>query len=336
MSISRTTCMAAFGAPLILVAAALAAPRPPAAHLLASTHTAGTALEVTVESNSSMEMLASRIERDGEVMEAPTTGGGSSDSWSATWTDRLETVEGNRPTALLRTFGKVAGSRGGRSGAVDMESPFEEAVVRLNADGDEVTATLVEGSDLPQERLDGLTLLNPLEGLLPGGEVEVDGSFEVRGEALEEALGLGASRALFAPPARAEPEGGEGRGRGGRGARGMRMGAEMFAGLEWDLEGKLLAVEDGVARISIEGEGTASRSNQMGGGETNTEIEAEVKGELLFHVAERRVVAFEAQLEAQVEQSSTFSRGESSGSMSTSLSGTLTVSVNVERTAAAE
>lgn len=334
MSISRPTRFAVLGAPLILVAGALAAPRSPAGHLLASEHKAGTAIEVRMESSSTMELVASRIERDGEVTEAPTTGTGSSDSWNATWTDQLETVEENRPTALLRTFGAVAGSRGGRDGAVDMESPFDEAVVRLAVEGEEVTATAVEGSDLPQERLDSLTVLNPLEGLLPGTELDVDATFEVRGEALEEALGLGLSRTLFAPPARAEAEGGEGRRR--RDGRGMRWSAEMFAGLEWDLEGKLVAVEEGVARIAIEGEGNASRTNQMGGGESNTEIAAEVKGELLFHLAERRVVSFEAKLEAQVEQSSTFSRGESSGSMETSLASTLEVSVGVARTAAAD
>lgn len=307
------------------------------AESLRPVYRAGAGARVELTSTSSFELVSRSVEQDGEIRETPGGASSTTETWSAAWNDRAEAVAEGAPTTVVRHFEDIAGERasegmrGARSTA--LESEFDGAKVRLVRDGESVEAEVLEGGDVPLERLASLGLTPPFDGLLPEGEVKVDGVWTVSGPAFEDALGLGVAKALFATPAAAEaPEGG-GR-RGGRGGRGMgggdRAGAQMLHGTEWDLEARLVAIEDGIARITIGGDGERIPTTEN----TVGELRATVEGELLFDVARRMTTGFEAQVEYTLDSTSEFAREELTVKMSSSYAGTLKVEASIDAVAA--
>ena len=241
---------------------------------LATDYTQRANVVVRIEQSFELETVEQVTEIDGEPREAP---GGATSSFSATlaWTDAWLSDEEGQLTSVRRTFDEVSGLSATafleQENERELESPFEEAVVLLELEDDQVRAKIEEG-DAEEDQAGQLRLELLLDGLLPLEEGE---SWTVEGDVFLSALGLDIFPILLpAPEPEAAPEGegrGQGRGRGrrgGGGGRGGRTPAQLFPSLDWTVELTLTETEEeGLAVIAIEatGEGEPSQAEAGGG-----------------------------------------------------------------------
>jgi len=303
--------------PLILTALAVSLG---AGQTLSTDYSRDRALSVSVVSTQSSMIKSSEITLDGEPVEGRGGrggfgGGAQSSERRYTFTDTVVTVKDGAPTKVKRAFGAVAGSvtmesRDGEQQR-DLESAFAEAVIVIDATGDEVKYEVTEGN-IEDEQLAGLVPTLSLDHLLPTGEVEAGAKWELTGADLLAAVGTDFERQLFR---RAAPEGGaEGGARGGRGQGGRPTGGglAMLASGEWDAEahftdeteevdGIECAVIALTAEVSGELEERAFGGGRGRGGDRAASLEvvvaprsstyeAEIEGRLLWSVKEARAV----------------------------------------------
>ncbi len=240
---------------------------------LATDYTQRASVAFRIEQSLELETVEQVTEIDGEAREGPAGGGDSSFSATLAWTDAWLSDEEGRLTSVRRTFDEVSGQSTiaflEQANERTLESPFEEAVVLLELEDDEVRAEVEEG-DAEEDQAEQLRLELLLDGLLP---LEAGESWTVEGDDFLSALGLDVFPILLpAPEPEVEAEGeGRGRGRGrrggGPGGRGGRTPAELFRNLEWTVELTLEETdEEGLAVIAIEASGEGEPPQPEAGG----------------------------------------------------------------------
>lgn len=194
---------------------------------------------VTYSQTAKSETTAMEILIDGEPLEGRGFGGGGRETtFSFDYTDTIVDVTEGAPKKIKREFGEAAGgmSMEMREETMEMEfaSAFDGMTLTLTEKDGEVEVEVTDGDAPEDERLDGHWMALALDSLLPKDEVEAGDEWEVNGEDLAKALGLGVQRILLDRP---EPQGGEEG--GGRRRGGMRGGAggaaDMLAGGDWDV-----------------------------------------------------------------------------------------------------
>lgn len=334
---------------------------------LTTTYTPERTLRIEATTTISMETTDSSIIRDGEPMEGGMGGGGGSEE--VTKIVQLDTVlesKDGAPVKVKRVYETVEGSStrtfGEQSMDSERESPFSGIELELTLDDGDVVVEVTDGDEPDEELLVGHRLGLALDALLPDGEIDVDDTWELEPEALQQVLGIDLTTILFPRQApedqggRGEGERGGGRGRGMRGGGGSSTGA-LFKSEDWETEAKLVSIDEetefGVVAVI---EFTASCSGDMperergggrggrGGGDgggfslapdaslatlrENT-FEIELDGKLLFSMAEGRPVSLEVEATMVLESHTVRSRGESEIEINRTQEGTFTYVVEV-------
>ena len=318
------------------------------------------ALEVSVTTETTNEVTNMEITIDGEPMDrGGRGGGGSTRTISYSYTDTLLEAKDGMPTKVQRSFDEFRGATEseGRDGPVEREaaSSFEGITVVLTATDDDVDAEVTDG-DAPDGdgRLTGHRLALPLDGLVPSDEIDAGDTWDVEGEALAIALGLGLERKLIDRPER--EGGGEGRGGGGGRRGGMQRGGGGGGGLaaladgEWSITATYSGdteeaggVECAIIKYEIEVEGTIEqpqrggrRDRAAGPSTTNvvpqeTTYAGEFEGRLLWCIAEERPVqfTFEGSYQTEMETERETQRGVMQMSRSAETTVNLTVEIGV-------
>ncbi|MEM9380676.1 MAG: hypothetical protein AAGB93_12060 [Planctomycetota bacterium] len=330
---------------------------PLAGETLSTAYSTERAFSVSVSQTTSSE-TSREILVDGEPREGRggMGGGGRSATFAYSYTDTPLQVKDGAPSKVERAFDEIGGTmameRRGEPVEQSVESALEGVTVVFTASGDGVEYEVTDGEAPDDEaRLEGHRLALPLDALLPGDEVETGATWDLDGDALGAALGLGLERKLVDRPER--PEGGQGRGGGGGGRRGrggMRGGGgggmSALASGEWTATATLTdeveeagGVECMVIKIEAEVEGSIDRS---GGRERDdfaatpageaalqeTTYSGEFEGRLLWCVAEKRPVRFT--LEGSYQSSMEFERETQRGLMQISSETETTVEHTVE------
>ncbi len=299
-----------------------------------------------------MEMLI-----DGEPLEGRGFGGGGGreTTFSFDYTDTILAASEGAPTKIKREFGEAAGgmSMEMRGEAMEMElaSAFDGMTLTLTEKDGEVEVEVTDGEAPEDERLNGHWMALAIDGLLPEDEVEAGDEWDIEGEDLAKALGLGVQRILLDRPERAEPEGGEGGGRR-RGRGGMRGGtggaADMLAGGDWEVTAKMTeeteevdGVECAVIEIKAEVSGSPPQRERGQGrrdraaGPTSLQQEArqessfsgEFEGKLLWNVEGSCPVSFS--FEGKAELNSEMVRETQRGLMERSSTQEISLDINV-------
>ena len=264
--------------------------------LLATDYTQRASVSYRIEQSLELETVEQVTEIDGEAREGP---GGANSSFSATlaWTDAWLSDEEGQLTSVRRTFDDVSGLSTTafleQENERALESPFDEAVVLLALEEDQVRAEVEEG-DAEEDQAEQLRLELLLDGLLP---LEAGESWTVEGDVFLSALGMDIFPILLPAPEPEAEAGGEGRGRGRRGGgRGGRTPADLFRNLDWTVELTLgESEEEGVAVITVEASGEGEppqpeagggRGGRDGGGGEPAEVSGshtvQLEGELHF------------------------------------------------------
>lgn len=306
---------------------------------------AGT-LRIETTTKFELETTAFSMEVDGEPVDNPRfgAGGGSTEERHVVQIDEFLEQKDGAPSHVRRTFETLSAkgtmTRGEDESEFETECPLEEVTLDLTLDEDGAVVVAVAEGGEPDDAalLEGHALALDLDGLLPDGDVEVGGEWELENEQVRRALGLHVQSALFPRPQRPDEEaggGGEG-GRGGRGGRGFGGGrggqaARLLGLAEWEGKAKLVSLtadHDGVtcAEISFELEcegempepefGGGGRGGRGGGGgvaellasgaRVENEFKVEVEGRLLFSLADDRPVLLE--IEGEIKTDSTTER----------------------------
>lgn len=310
-------------------------------------------LRIESEFTMSTQVVEMSVERDDEPVDLPQGGGGNEVVHKFTYVDELLESKDNTPKKLKRHFEKVGGTMsfqmGEQTNDMKLESPFEGAVVLLDATGDELKLEFVEGSEPDhEEALKGHKLTLTLDGLLPDGDVEKGATWDLESDAIRSVLGLDMSRAFFPPQQRAEGGGGEGGGGGRRGMRGStRMGAGPLTNAEWEGKAKLVSLDeelDGekVAKIEIHIETKGSVEDPQPGGRRErmlepsqplafeTSYQAQGDGVLYFSVAHKRPVKIELEGKTEIESNRETTRQESTMKMHSRSEGKFSFKLGIE------
>jgi hypothetical protein len=330
----------------------------PTADPLATDYSRAIRYAVSVERSFDFETTDFSMEVDGEPQERPEGlgGGGSAERRQLAYTDQILEHTASGATRVRRTFGAVEGENELRFGDQEMvterPSPFAEAVVLLSREDGGLHAEVEEG-EADAAQAERLSLVLAVDALLPEGAVEEGQRWTVDGEDWLAALGLDLEEVYFPAPPR--EEGGEGRegGRGRRGGfgggRGGANAAQLFAGLDWEVELTLAAAEEEseqgpVARITLEARGEGDPPSRpageggRGGGasETSGAVTVELEGELLFSRRDRLPVR--VQVTGTVASESTSIRRAQDREIVTHLeqSGTFALTVTVQLEASGE
>jgi hypothetical protein len=185
--------------------------------------------DVTMTMKSEMTMEATR---DGQPVEG--RGGGGSASSDMTMhevhVDHVIEVKDGRPTKVKRSFETVTGkgemSFGDNSHDINLESPLENVTLEIASSKDGKPEVTVAEGKKPDDSavLEGHRPELFLDSLLPEGDVEAKGSWDIDADAVRRALRVDVAHALYAPPAREDGGDNGGGGRRGRGGRGGMMG----------------------------------------------------------------------------------------------------------------
>ena len=163
---------------------------------LRTQYAADSAYQVSYTVETSSETTHMEMLRDGEPMErgGRRAGGPRTQQVEWTYTDTLAEVSDGLPTKLERVFDSVGGSSvsQGRDGEVerDLESEFEGLTLELTQGEDGVEVDIKDGESPDAERLEGLVLALPLDGLLPEEDVAAGDEWEISGDAFLTALGM--------------------------------------------------------------------------------------------------------------------------------------------------
>lgn len=320
------------------------------------------ALKVRAETKIELETTAFSMEVDGEPMENRWGGGGGATTERViAYVDTVVESEDGRPTKVTRKFDQVemTGTMGSgdRAREIDRESPLEGETVVLVLDGDDVVAALEDGEPDDPSVLQGHHLRLPLDGLLPGADVEEGDSWEPEAAGLLEAMLLDIEGALFPRPTFDGGEGGEGRGggRGGRGGGPGGGGTGFMATAEWEIEAELTSAREDVdglecvvIEITCEADGDLpERTFGRGGRELSlapyapaflamlrdNTYEVELTGKLYFSVAAKRPVKLELEGEFTLETGFEREREGSTMTMSQTQEGELELVVTIEEAA---
>lgn len=329
---------------------------------LQTDYTKPRSLRIESELTMSNEIVEMSMERDGEPVDMPGVGGGSETTYTMVLVDELIESKDNTPKKLKRHFEKVGGkmsmSMGDQSNESEIESPFEGAVVVMDASGEEIKFEFESGSEPDhEEALKNHALTLAIDGLLPDGEVEKDATWDLEKDDIIAALGLNMTRTYFPPPQREGGGGGGGEGGGGRGRgmRGMgRMGSGPLGQADWEGKAKLISLDeelDGekVAKIEIKIEAKGSIEDQQGGGggrrqrmlEPNaalpeTTYSAEGEGFLYYSVAEKRPVKLELEGKNTTETNREMTRQESTMKMHSKSEGKFSIKLSISKEEAKE
>lgn len=211
---------------------------------LSTKYEADRTFAVTYSQTAKSETTAMELLIDGEPLEGRGFGGGGRETtFTFGYNDTIVEATEGAPTKIKRVFSEAAGSMSMemREETMEMEFPsaFDGLTLTLTEKDGEVEAEVTDGDAPEDERLSGHWMALALDSLLPEDEVEAGDEWDIEGEDLAKALGLGLQRILLDRP---EPEGGE---EGGRGRRrgGMRGGAggaaDMLAGGDWEVTAKM-------------------------------------------------------------------------------------------------
>jgi hypothetical protein len=321
--------------------------------------------DVTTTSSSETHMEATR---DGQPVEG--RGGGGSMSSEMTMhevhVDHVVEVKDGHPSKVKRTFETLSGkgemSFGENSRELTMETPLENVTLEIDQAKDGKCEVTVADGKKPEDSaaLEGHCTELFLDALLPDGDVEAKAAWDLDAAAVKRALRIDVARALYAPPAPEEGEGGGGGG-GGRGRGGMRggmMGGDTRLFHEADFKGKakLVSTDEDVdgtkcakIEIKIEAAGEMTMPERGAGGqgrkrqdmlESASEMlfdnhyEIRMEGELLVSLKDHRPVSLS--LEGTVNSNSTNEREREGVKMKTSSKreGKITYKVKVEEVAA--
>lgn len=323
-------------------------------------------MESSATTTSEREMLV-----DGERREGRGGAGGPSErtsTFSLAYTDEVVAADEGAPTQVRRAF--EAASAGmememrGEPVEMDLGSPFDGVTLLLSLEEGVVEAT-VEDGDAPEdtERLEGHSLTLPLDGLLPGDDVEAGDSWDIEPRALRSALGAGLTAKLIERPELGGGGGGQrgGEGRGGRQRGGPRGGmGDAVSGLfgenmDWEITATLTERTedvDGTSYAVIEIEATMSGAlpepqfgRRRGGGDRAVgaarevaialpegTIEAELNGELLWDAEHSCPVRLTMTGEVESEQSTVRDTERGNFEINSSSSTELEVTVSVTPT----
>ncbi len=218
---------------------------------LAPQYKAEQSTRVEISTSISMETTEMKMERNGEPVERPGGGGGSSFESTEVHVDHVVEAEKGKPTKVKRTFEKLGGKRsmsfGEETRDSDIESPIEGVTVQLTADGDKVAAEVVEGSKPDDDKaFEHQRLERFLDAALPESEVEVGASWELSKEQVNALLRADAHRGLFPAPPREEGSGDGGRRRGGGRMGGGGSDVGLLARAEWKGKAKLKSASEDV------------------------------------------------------------------------------------------
>jgi len=318
-------------------------------------------LRIETESTVSLDTVDFSMERDGEPMErrGGMGGGGSEVAHKVVQiANYLEAEDGapQKVTLQFDTLGMDTSTMRGEEMMEDSrESPMEGVTLELSLDDEGETVAKVIDGDEPDESsmLEGHAMTLALDALLPEGDVEVGGSWDLDAETVSAAFGFAMTNKLFPRPERQARGDGEGRGGGRRG--GGRFGGgggagPILAAAEW--EGKATLAEEeydheGMACVLIEleieasgdtpqrerGEGGGGGGDRggRGGGESTVESTYEItlEGRLLFSVEEGRPVLLEITGDIATDMNSERSWGESTMVMSQSREGKVAYTVTL-------
>ena len=180
-----------------------------------------------------------------------------------------------------------------------------------------------------------------LDALLPGGEVEVDATWDLDDAAERRVLRLDVQAGMYSPPA---PEEG---GAEGRPRRGNMLGGELrlLRGIEWKGKAKFAAREDvdgkPCARIELEIEGAgevADPERTSGGGRMfdplparalASTVQVKLEGTLEVSLADKRPAKLELEGPISIESSREREREGRTIKIETKSEGTLTHHVSV-------
>lgn len=247
-----------------------------ALQVLSTDYTRDRTLTVSVDATTRTEVVANDVTIDGEPIDrggrgGEMGGGPSSSARSYAWTDTVVAHEKGAPKKVRRAFGTVSGSRvataRGEDRTIELESPFSDAVLLIDATESETKVEVVEGDAIPSEQLAVLEPALGLDRLVPSDDVAPGASWELEGADFLAAVGAKLEAQLFRRPAPAG-EGERGRGEGG-GRRGFRGGSG---------GGDLGVMESGDWTIKAT---LAEETEEVDGLECMLiEIDAEVSGEL--------------------------------------------------------
>jgi hypothetical protein len=307
------------------------------------------ALRIDVESTLKMESTVEML-RDGQASER----GGGGMSWETlrkeVHVDKVVEAKDGKPTKVHRSFEKVSGkTSSSRGGASDLESPLDGVTLEIKRGGDKVEVSAVEGKTPDAKCLEGHRPEIFLDGLLPEGDVKVDSSWDLEGEAIKRALRLDVVQALYPPAEREEQGGQEGGGRGRGGRMGGGAGAEFLQHADWKGKGKLISTDkdvDGktcaVVELKIEASGDLPEPDIGGrrGGRsydpetgavsaTKSTYEITLEGKLVFAIKEQRPVSLELEGTAKTDTSRESTRDEHTFKVHAATEGQLTFKVGV-------
>ncbi|MEM1449872.1 MAG: hypothetical protein AAF957_01595 [Planctomycetota bacterium] len=336
---------------------------PLAGETLSTAYSTDRSFAVSVSQTTSSE-TSREIYIDGEPREGRggMGGGARSATFAYSYTDTPLKVKDGAPSKVERTFDEIGGSmsmeRRGEPFEQSVESALEGITVVFTESGDGVEYEVTDG-DAPDDeaRLEGHRLALPLDALLPDDEVETGATWDIDGESLGAALGLGLERKLVDRPER--PDGGQGReGRGGGGGRrqrgGMRGGGGGLSALasgEWSATATLTdqveeagGVECVVIKIEAEVEGSMDRSGgrdrddfsatpASASAPQETSFSGEFEGSLLWCVAEKRPIRFslEGTFQSSMEMERETQRGLMQMASETETKLEYTVEIDVQR-----
>jgi hypothetical protein len=325
-------------------------------------------LTVSIETNQTMETVASETTINGEPREGRGFGGGGTESTvECTYTDTLLSANEGAPKRVEREFGDVTSTTtmgfGEESRDMDRTSPLDGETLSLHVDeeGDTIAKLTDDGDPEHDDMLKGHSITLPLDGLLPEGDVAEGESWEPEAAAILTALGLDVQGALFPPQERSdEGEGGRGGGRGGRSWRGSGGSSLRYLNeAEWDSEATLTdrteTVQDlecVVIELTFETEGDMPERSFGRGrdrerspwvwqdafvldpSETLIEstYEVEIEGVLLYSLSEQRPVRLTLEAEITVETNTEIDRDEFSMTRYSLQEGTIehTVEISTE------
>ncbi|WP_145183147.1 hypothetical protein [Planctomycetes bacterium Pla163] len=279
----------------------------------------------TIEASREMSLVDMVIRFDGEEIPADQLGdieGSQTDSYSVVVSDTFSSVADGRATKLTRTYTTLGGesameggmlaAMGAEDSSKELSSELEGEDVIFTWDGEEedYVASLPEESTLDEDLLEDLLGDYEFAELLPDGDIEVGAEWDIDPAFFEFMVEPGGEMHL--KPSDAD-------------ANEYDEMAEQIeeAGVEptyeGTLKGKLVSVEEGVAKIeiTIEIEMTLDLSGElepmtqdtpMGELEINpvevvVERTAEGTGTLMWHVAKGRLISFT--MEADVTEVNT-------------------------------
>jgi hypothetical protein len=316
---------------------------------------------MTLKSETSMEAT-----RDGQPVEGRGNGSISSDmTLHEVHVDHVLEVKDGRPTKVKRTFESVSGkgefSFGDNSRDINMESPLENVTLEIASTKDGKPEVTVADGKKPEDSaaLEGHRPELFLDALLPEGDVEAKGSWDLESDAVKRALRVDVAKALYAPPTREDGgDSGGGGGRRGRGGRGGMMGGgetRLFHDADLKGKAKLVSTDEEVdgqkcAKIEIKidasgemqmpepGAGGQRRRQDMLANESETLVanhyEIRLEGEMFVSLKDHRPVSLS--LEGSINSDSTNERERDGVKMKTTSKreGKVTYKVKVEDVAA--